>query len=218
MQKLKFILVGLVLASAQLTIFAQDAITSAKEDETAKWQYIQNYFSPAINPSDFNEKFGKFLKEHSIAIGISAVVPSAVISFFLTCKVIELCDPGHHDNPLLVLGALISLVVGTAAGGVDGGVLTGGLASLIGKSLENKDGRCQKLVINFVKNWDKNREQTPTTLQPLFEKLATDNNISKIDKALAQKIVEMVVVSNLVEAAAVANLVDNKYQGLNPVN
>ena len=217
MQKLKFILAGLVLAFAQLTIFAQDEIAPTKEDETAKWQYIQTYFSPAFNPSDFNEKFGKFLKEHSTAIGILAVVPSAVISVLLTGVVLSWCVP-HHDNILLALIMLGSFGGAGIAGGIGGGVLTDKLASLIGKSLENKDGRCQKLVINFVKNWDKNRGQTPATLQPLFEKLATDNNISKIDKALAQKIVEMVVVSNLVEAAAVANLIGNKSQGLNPVN
>lgn len=160
-------------------------------EEVAKWQYIQKYFLPVINMNKFEQKIGKFLSKNSKAVAISTVVPNVLISGFLIIKILE-ANGQMNDNHIMGYLGLPLAVLGGICIGIYGSFKIDKLLSSIGNYLENKDGLCLILITSYLRDWDKNKEKTPRVLLPLFEKLIINDNLGKIDKVFAQKLVEKI--------------------------
>jgi hypothetical protein len=189
MKNLKYLALGTVLLVTQTALFAEDApLGSAKE--AAQWAYIQNYFSSCMTTHD---SLGKFLDKNALNLAFLSVLPISVLGALGTHKIGVLLLDNLYKGPYrpskYFYLCLFCVFMGWISGTV-GGLLTNNLAISMGKSLENENVCCYTLLINFLQNWDKHKDQTPTVLQPLFEDLAT--NVAKINRELARKIIQSI--------------------------
>jgi hypothetical protein len=192
------------------------------QDEKEKWQFIEKNFATELAALKWQQKFGKFLNDYSkyfvwplavfgVALSMDLLDDNDLIrlihqssdnfaKFFLKPGSSSIYDPGSRRRIRVEHPSLLGLSIeGFIYGFIVFGIpticyfLPVKILELAGKRLENKDGRCLKLLSDFVKNWDENKEKSPEELKRLFEMLATGENMSEIDKARAQKIVESVI-------------------------
>ncbi len=213
MIKLRVFLFSLVLALTQFTIFAQDEITNSEitntKYETEKWQYIEKYFASDLNTSKLQQKVGAFLDKHSSYVAAPA---ACAIAFFMALysnniddnifaqldfKILETIEYAFKITPEKderLYAALASIIIVRL---IIIFLITNKILKDIGKRLENEYRPCLQLLTNFLNNWKENKEQTPASLIPMFEKLATGDNISKVDEALAKKIVDAIITTSL---------------------
>ncbi len=214
MKNLRFFLFGLVLT--QFTIFAQEATPKAVEDaqtesiaseatqiieeiatssdETEKWQFIEKYFAADLNILKIHQKLGRFLDNYSSYMAACVTPWSALVAVGIFDKIEKKININIKNNRAWDLFELTNCC---CIAPIIGFLITNKILKAIGEKLENEDERCLQLLTDFLNNWEKNKAQTPASLIPMFEKLATDNNISKGDKAFAQKIVETIIATSL---------------------
>ena len=208
MRNLRFFLFGLVLVLTKFTIFAQDEITNTEitniKDETEKWQCIEKYFASNLNASKVPQKLGHFLDSYSSYMAALTIEIFKRIDLQGKTKELahQLFGEDQYDRDQEVWSSdetqrkpLENFICQIAP--IIGFLITNKILKAIGKWLENKDGRCLHSLTDFVNNWKENKEQTPASLIPMFEKLATENSISKVDKTLAKKIVETIIATSL---------------------
>jgi hypothetical protein len=192
------------------------------QDDKEKWQFIEKNFATELSTLKWQQKFGKILNNYSayivwplalfgVALSMELLDDNNLIrlihrnsknfaKIFFNTRFTSTYDPNYRrkvrvEQPSLLELAIEGFIYGFIVFGIPAMCyfLPEKILELIGKKLENKDGRCLQLLSDFVKNWDENKEKSPEELKRLFEMLATGENLSKIDKARAQKIVESVI-------------------------
>ncbi len=223
-KKLKILLFGLALVLAQPATFAQSAEKTQTVDikeETEKWQFIEKHFASDLNALKFQQKMGSFWGKHSSYV--AAPTACALASFMaLHLDKKDSIFAKLDDKILDTIGYAFNIIINrddrryaaltiiTIVEFIIIFLVIKTTLKAIGKRLENKDEHCLQLLTNFLNNWEKNKAQTPASLIPMFETLATYNHISRkllqktVDKALAKKVVDTLIATSLI-------FVNNKY-------
>jgi hypothetical protein len=180
--------------------------------ETEKWAYVKNVFNRSTTTHGFGEEVGVFLKNNkeviTDVIGYGVIAPITAIATL--CIFIHYHDKGFFDvfnvknrDTNMLIGILLGTVfvsAGSLTVGIAGARLIKNLLAIIGESLSTSDVQCMQALKNFVGTWDKNREKTPQTLQPLFDGLAQDYQthngaLKSITTVQAKKLVEALLLT-----------------------
>ena len=226
MKILKIILIYLSLA--QFKVLPQNSIINSLDElnntveivvqveEKEKWKFVGDYFNTGMDTLKISQKIGKFLNVYSAYVIWPLIVlcTGAVVS--LDHSYVGLFRQFDKLNEIISRKCTKTLqgyrYIRNGIGFTGAAIEIGAISLLFyfllnyglqfgGRKLENKEGRSSLLLSDFVKNWEKNKEETPAVLKPIFEQLVADDNIAKIDKILAEKIVESIIATALIASS-----------------
>lgn len=169
---------------------AANIVTNTEQE---KWRYVQQEFLLLTgNAASFINTVGTGLSTYG-ALPIASVIGGVTIQIITAL--------GIHGILFTNL-SVEERFVASAAVGVSIIISVYAFCKLIGQWMESKNIVAQKVLQQYIAQWETHKAQTPEQLKDLFERLSIDlkqnGYFTKISQQQAQKIVEAVLAMSLI--------------------
>lgn len=185
----------------------QQVVNVLSPEELAKWQYVYNFFTARLNNVSTVQQIARFFNDYAKHLAAPTIVIYMALVGGILDQLKALTTPTTTTEQPTNASKAVSTTLNLGSGSVKyiatpiiGALLTYKIIKFISSKIEKSAETCNIALIDFIKNWDQHKAQTPDVLCPLFDHLNIELNKNNgklpiIDAILAQNIIEAIISS-----------------------